>query len=41
MANPFFAGSGSDLLGMLPFLAIAVILYFVGREWWLAGRRRG
>jgi len=40
-SNPFFAGSGSDLLGMLPFLAIAVILYFVGREWWLAGRRRG
>src|SRR5204863_2284094 len=37
-SNPFFdAGIGgwSDLFGLLPFVALAVILYFVGREWWL------
>ncbi len=34
--NPFFT---SDILGFLPFLVIAVVLYVVGREWWLAGKK--
>jgi putative OPT family oligopeptide transporter len=29
----------ADLLAMLPFLVLVVLLYFAGREWWLAGRR--
>ena len=33
--NPFFDGPWSDLLSMLPFLALCVFLYFVGREIWL------
>lgn len=40
--NPFFAsGSHPDLLGLLPFLILTVLLYFVGREWILSGRARG
>ncbi len=40
--NPLFAsGSHPDLLGMLPFLILTVLLYFVGREWILSGRARG
>jgi putative OPT family oligopeptide transporter len=38
--NPFFEGPWSDVLAMLPFIALTVLLYVVGREWWLAGRRR-
>ena len=38
--NPLYDGPSSDLLGIIPFLIIAVILYFVGREWWLAGKKR-
>ena len=38
-SNPFFAGPNSNLLGMLPFLLLAVILYFVGRELLLAGKK--
>lgn len=34
--NPFFS---SDILGFLPFLVIAGVLYVVGREWWLAGKK--
>jgi uncharacterized oligopeptide transporter (OPT) family protein len=30
--NPLFAGPYSDLLGLLPFLALAVLLYLAGRE---------
>lgn len=30
--NPFFAGDHSNWLGLLPFLALAALLYFVGRE---------
>jgi putative OPT family oligopeptide transporter len=30
--NPFFDGPWSDLLAMLPFLALAVLLYLVGRD---------
>ena len=37
--NPFFEGGSSDLLGILPFLVLMVVLYFVGREWWLAGKK--
>jgi putative OPT family oligopeptide transporter len=37
--NPLFVGDWSDLLALLPFAALAVILYFVGREWWLAGKK--
>jgi len=29
--NPFFEGAYSDVLGMLPFLALMVMLYLVGR----------
>lgn len=38
-SNPFFEGPMSDILGLLPFLGLAVILYLVGREMWLAGRK--
>ena len=34
--NPFFS---SDLLGILPFVVLAVVLYLVGREIWLAGKK--
>ena len=30
--NPFFEGPNSNLLGLLPLLAITVLLYLVGRE---------
>ncbi|HEV7797661.1 MAG TPA: oligopeptide transporter, OPT family [Pyrinomonadaceae bacterium] len=33
--NPFFDGPNSDFLGLLPFLAITVLLYLVGRELFL------
>jgi len=42
-SNPFFdggVGGWSDLLGLLPFLGLAVVLYMVGRELWLRGRQR-
>jgi hypothetical protein len=31
-ANPFFAGASADLLSILPYAAICILLYFVGRE---------
>ena len=37
--NPFFTGDYSDLLGLIPLLILAVGLYFVGREWWLSGKK--
>ena len=40
-SNPFFQGDYSDLLGLLPMVAIAVVLYFVGREWLLRGKKNG
>jgi putative OPT family oligopeptide transporter len=43
VSNPFFdAGIGgwSDILGLLPFLLLAVLLYLAGRELWLSGRKR-
>jgi putative OPT family oligopeptide transporter len=30
--NPFFEGPYSDLLGLLPLLALTIVLYLVGRE---------
>ncbi len=37
--NAFFAGDYSDILGVLPFVLLAVVLYFVGREWLWAGKK--
>lgn len=39
--NPFFKGDMESLLGLLPFLVLMVILYFVGREKLLSGRKSG
>ncbi len=36
--NPFFAGPWSDALSLIPFAAICVVLYLVGRERLLAAR---
>jgi uncharacterized oligopeptide transporter (OPT) family protein len=38
--NPFFAGPWSNVLSLLPFLVLMILLYLVGREKILAGRRR-
>ena len=38
-SNPFFAGPAADLLSLLPFAALIVVLYLVGRERLLAGKR--
>ena len=40
-SNPFFGGESADILALLPFIALAVILYFVGREMLLSGRKNG
>jgi putative OPT family oligopeptide transporter len=37
--NPFFAGAASDLLALLPFALLTVLLFLVGREKLLGGRR--
>ena len=37
--NPFFGGTRADLLSMLPFTLLMVLLYFVGREKLLSGKR--
>ncbi len=37
--NPFFAGGNADLLAMVPFLILALVLYFVGREMLLTGKK--
>jgi putative OPT family oligopeptide transporter len=36
--NPLFEGPNADLISLLPFAALTVILYLVGRELLLAGR---
>jgi hypothetical protein len=36
--NPFFEGANSDLLGLIPLVILAVLLYMVGREMLLASR---
>lgn len=41
VSNPFFdagVGGWSDVLALIPFIILAVILYFVGREMLLRGR---
>ncbi len=38
--NPAFEGPWADLLSFLPFVALMVLLYFVGRERLLAGKPR-
>jgi len=39
--NPFFEGSRADLLSMIPFAALCVLLYLVGREvWFRPGNRK-
>lgn len=37
--NPFFAGDNADWLGMIPFWILALILYYVGRELILTGKK--
>ena len=37
--NPFFDGPNSDALSMIPFVALCVFLYFVGRDKLLAPRK--
>lgn len=37
--NPFFAGDNADWLGMIPFWILCLILYYVGRELILSGRK--
>ncbi len=39
--NPFHTGPAADLLALIPFAAITVLLWSVGREKALAGRRGG
>jgi xanthine/uracil permease len=31
-SNPFYAGANADLLALIPFVALAVFLYAVGRS---------
>ncbi|HEX8288390.1 MAG TPA: oligopeptide transporter, OPT family [Pyrinomonadaceae bacterium] len=38
-SNPFFEGPLSDVLGLLPFAALAIFLYLVGRDLFLSGKR--
>ncbi len=38
--NPFFKGDWENFLGLIPFLVLGVILYLVGREWLLAGKKQ-
>ncbi|MGC2235503.1 MAG: oligopeptide transporter, OPT family [Pyrinomonadaceae bacterium] len=38
-SNPFFAGPNADWLGMIPFWILALILYYVGRELFLTGKK--
>jgi hypothetical protein len=38
-ANPFFGGPAADFLSMLPFIGLMTLLFLVGRERILSGRR--
>ena len=40
VSNPFFEGANSDWLGLIPFWILAIILYYVGREMLLAGKKK-
>ncbi len=37
--NPFFAGDNADWLGLIPFWILALILYYVGRELIMTGKK--
>jgi putative OPT family oligopeptide transporter len=37
--NPFYEGAYADFLSLLPFAAISILLYLVGRELLLTGRK--
>jgi len=39
-SSPLHSGPSADLLSLLPFAAIAVLLYLVGRGWLLNGKAR-
>ena len=38
--NPFFAGVNADLLALVPFIALCLLLYLVGRDVLLAGGQK-
>lgn len=38
-SNPFYHGPNADLLAIIPFLLLTILLYLVGRDRLLAGRR--
>ena len=38
--NPFFEGPWADILAMIPFIALCIFLYLVGREVLLVARKR-
>jgi len=38
--NPFFEGPNADWLALIPFLLLALFLYFVGREMILSGKKK-
>jgi putative OPT family oligopeptide transporter len=38
--NPFYAGNHSDWLALLPFLVLAILLYYTGRELIFQGKSR-
>ncbi len=38
-SNPFFDGPNADWLAMIPFCVLALILYYVGRELLLTGKK--
>jgi hypothetical protein len=38
--NPFFDGPWSDILAMIPFIALSVLLYLVGRDVLLAAKSK-
>ncbi len=38
-SNPFFDGANSDWLALIPFWILALILYYVGREMLLTGKK--
>ena len=39
-SNPFYHGPNADLLAMIPFILLTILLYLVGRDALMAGRRR-
>ena len=40
-ANPFTSGSYADWMGLIPFWLLALLLYYVGRELLLKGKKSG